>query len=501
MKNVVPVHVVAVDIEKYSLRNSKCQHNIIKVFIEHLRCAKNNFEKRKENITFLSTGDGVAVVFKNEKQSNDISLKFSFDLLRKIKVHNKSVYCVSCKFELNGFCPKCAKYNIRLGIESGDVIQYDDINDKLNFAGKPLNNAFRIMGVSHRNSIAIAKGLLDSIRQFKNKSISGFSQDHKDEFVIVKHNEPISIYRQNSFRANKNSKRRLNNLFWRHLCATKLDALQIIPALSPPEKDTETIGNILSKHLGNDYQKIINEVKDDFIKDGRLNDPHAFCIKIDDGTWRYHAVDYATIIALRKYSSYKPKVIYSTVVVLCADKREIYLHRRGKTTNFASCWHVFGGGFMPKLNKFHQSDKESLLQTAMREVLEETGLSIQWNKRSTRIIQLETSYGIETVLLACNVTPDNVDHIKKETWEGSVFKISFNQLYNYLLNKRNRWCPTGMVSLLYWLAVGTPGCEPDTRFGNYNAQELFDIVIQELEKRYTDGRLKYDEKKGIYFKA
>ena len=163
-KNIKHVHVIAVDIEKYSLRDTVSQLKIINLFTEHLKKMKKCY-----TMTLLPTGDGVVVIFKGLPQSDWLPLKFAFDLLKKIDANNTKIECEckQCDFEVKGYC-RCNKYNIRIGINSGDVIIYKDINDGDNFAGKPLNNAFRIMGLSYRNKLAISKETFNNIKSFIN---------------------------------------------------------------------------------------------------------------------------------------------------------------------------------------------------------------------------------------------------------------------------------------------------------------------------------------------
>lgn len=505
IENIKQVYVIAIDIEKYSLRDTKSQSEIIYKFTEHLK-----LKKEKRNITFLPTGDGVAVIFNNMSSSNTLPLYFAFSLLQKIEDcllqkiedYNKKIECKQCDFEVKGYCTKCNKYNIRIGIDSGDVITYKDINGNDNFAGKPLNNAFRIMGLSYRNKLAISEKTFDNIKSFNNSA--AMPKRIVRDNGLVKHGEQISIYRLEPPKVARDYIERLNKLFNTKLKAVKfIKELDDIPLLLPASDEVPKFDVKLKEWLGDGYQQKIGKLKEKFEDEKRPNDPHAISAKkVEDSKWHYYTTDYATIAALRQEGK-KPNVIYSTVIVFCIEKKEIYLHIRKKGTQYADCYHVFGGGYVSAASPNRLFDSHSLIKTAMREVLEETGLSIQWNEKVKMIHIKPKAGGEEFVLLGVNVTPDNVKHVTKthrETWEGFVKPISFNKLYSYLLNKKNKWCPTGMVVLLSWLALGAPGCEPETRFGRYTAQELFETVLEELIKRQKNNELFYDNKKGFYYR-
>lgn len=501
-QNIKHVHVVAVDIEKYSLRDTVSQLKIINLFTEHLEKMKKLY-----TMTLLPTGDGVAVIFQDLTPSNKLPLRFAFDLLKEIDANNTKPECKHkrCDFEVKGYC-RCNKYNIRIGINSGDVIIYKDINDRENFAGKPLNNAFRIMGLSYRNKLAISKETYNNIKSFDSETRPNIGI--VEDSVLVKHGKQIPIYRFEPPKVAMNYIKKLNKLFCNELKAAKfIKELDDIPSLLPASDEVPNFDDKLKEWLGDDYQQKIGKLKKKFEDEKRPNDPHAISAKkIEDSKWHYYTTDYATIAALREEGGEKPNVIYSTVIVFCVENKEIYLHKRKKGTRYAGCYHVFGGGYMPASSPNKLFDNYSLIKTAMREILEETGLSIQWNKKvkmgHVKLIEDNEDSSDEFVLFGVNVTPDNVAHAKethRETWEGVVKSISFNELHGYLLSKKNRWCSTGMVILLSWLALGAPGCEPETRFGRYTAQKLFETVLTELTERQKKGELLYDNKKGLYY--
>lgn len=474
--------IIAIDIEKYSCRPTTTQLLIVKTFTEYL----NIFGEYDT----LSTGDGVAVIVTGDKLSTyTTAIKLSKKLLKEIKEGNKRLFHQQgCTFEENGYCKKCAKFNVRIGIDQGSLIKYTDNKGRENYAGTPLNRAFRIMGLAHSNKIAINSKMFEEINNYDGHNLAGFQIASEEGFV--KHGETISINRYKAGRVAPNWKRKLNSLFNQKLKAAKINGLLCeIPILK--------LANISqTKKAPSQIDSVQNAPHTD--------DPHAFAGKIESGTWHYIPVKYSDINKERNSKKEKAqKVIYSTVLVICRETKEILLHKRGSVTRYKDCFHVFGGGFMPEMDGYLHNDKDNLLKTAMREILEETGLTVQWDK-NVKLLHVETTAGGEELLfLGMNVTKENVEYIQKfhkETWEGKVETIKFDKFPGFLLAKNKKWSEAGMVAILSWLALGAPGGEAETRFGKETPQELFSRVHKELLHRFENKCLEYKYEVGLFYK-
>lgn len=139
-----------------------------------------------------------------------------------------------------------------------------------------------------------------------------------------------------------------------------------------------------------------------------------------------------------------------------------------------------------------------LIQTIKREILEETGLSPRWRQKIPVLISEELKTGfIQVVFLGLSVEADDLCNLLPN-WEGKgIERIPFGDLKNCLLDPDNLaasgWTPTGMVHVLSWLALGAPNCNPEIRFGEFAAFELFHHIMSHfMGMRLEDRRVFFD---------
>ena len=125
------------DVVNYSSYKSVEQKPIIKIFTQMI---SNVLIQNSENDCLkIPCGDGVILCFREE--SNKV-LKIVQGVMEKVKNNNKEIS--SLRFEL-----RCA-------ISYGMVLEYQDINDRLNLSGTGINNASRILSKSGKNQILVS---------------------------------------------------------------------------------------------------------------------------------------------------------------------------------------------------------------------------------------------------------------------------------------------------------------------------------------------------------
>lgn len=192
---------------------------------------------------------------------------------------------------------------------------------------------------------------------------------------------------------------------------------------------------------------------------------------------KFSATDYIGICALSGAGKLPVSTISVSVVVLCPELRELYLHRRDASSRtYPNHLHTYGGAYMPPgITK--RDDDFDLITTAQREVHEELNLTF---RRSTEISmmlskELETGF-VQLALLGVDVSAQDVAG-SRHNWEGKKVVVSFDDLPERLILTKEEWVPTGKVHVLAWLGLGAPNAGRSPRFGRYSALELFDAAI------------------------
>jgi class 3 adenylate cyclase len=158
------LHVVFVDVERYSLRSRVIQKEVIQGFAACLDRAFAEtsqeyieYTQRNKEIDFqtdvikLPTGDGAAIVFPFSGLHN-IHLFFAKRLHKEIYEHN--IKTPACRaYDRHGWCDCHDKFGVRVGISEGNGLIYKDINGNYNVAGEVINMASRVMDIADKGQI------------------------------------------------------------------------------------------------------------------------------------------------------------------------------------------------------------------------------------------------------------------------------------------------------------------------------------------------------------
>lgn len=211
----------------------------------------------------------------------------------------------------------------------------------------------------------------------------------------------------------------------------------------------------------------------------RPNDSHA--IVQGEPSWRcdpvvFHVggLDFASVQALRD-DGVKPEILSVSAVILCSETRRMIVHKRSmESATFKGCLHTFGGAYMPP--GYHvKDDGTSLVTTVLREVLEESRISLHIDSSCPMILAKELATGfVQLVFLGIDISGGDARRIE-HTWEGNVEQIAFSELIGSL--RTDNWVPSGKVHVLAWLALGAPGLMGRARFGEYSPRKAFDSLV------------------------
>ncbi|MBF0180912.1 MAG: hypothetical protein HQM03_12890 [Magnetococcales bacterium] len=244
-----------------------------------------------------------------------------------------------------------------------------------------------------------------------------------------------------------------------------------------------------------EIQNSADSVRLQIQKDGRDNDPHGLLydlrLRSSPICIEYFFTDYATITTLRRNNDL-PKIISASAVVHCDPLREIVLHIRNKhSSTYPECLHTLGGAFKPKIKdkNFALYDK-NIAMTAIREIMEESGLAIQWQPNMPLWWLHEERTGFRQMFVAgAPVTKANIE-IMEPSWEGHLIRLSFDDLADAILlrgafrhegpsSQPLKWTPTGLLSVLLWVANITP--DRDIKFNGSSPSQFFFEMIKELK--------------------
>ena len=231
-----------------------------------------------------------------------------------------------------------------------------------------------------------------------------------------------------------------------------------------------------------DNQKILTHNFRELIsRDSKPNDPHALLVE----TPLWHAnhlnfdiktIDFAGILALRE-EGLKPKILSANAILICPDTEELLVHvRSNKSDTYPSKIHIFGGAYMPTTQNNVAPDRGGFKSTLVREILEETQLSITFGGKVPLLIteELETGF-IQVNFLGVCIDEEMLEDLDSN-WEGTIQRISFSQINDFLADKGISIVPSGRAMILSWLALGAPGTKFRQRFGNYSAKDIFKLA-------------------------
>lgn len=217
----------------------------------------------------------------------------------------------------------------------------------------------------------------------------------------------------------------------------------------------------------------------------RPNDPCA--VLTHDPIWtddplflNYYSAFYSEILALRE-QNIRLITISSNVLVYCEEARCLLIHRRSEeSAYFASTLHTFGGAYMPPgVGKRH--DYNGLIECAERELSEETGLSVTIPNTIPVLLLEEPSISfIEMTYLGVNISNEQLER-SRPSWEGGVVKISFDELKDKICDF-DEWTPSGLLHILFWLALDTPNSKERLKFAGEDAAALLKEVVKRVEQ-------------------
>ena len=116
------------------------------------------------------------------------------------------------------------------------------------------------------------------------------------------------------------------------------------------------------------------EIKQQLDTIGHPNDPHALLANnplwaSDPVNFEVTTLDYSEVCALRQ-DGLSPQIVSAGGVLLCREKEELILHRRGREGDVATypdALHILGGAYMPD-GIGVSPDRSGLRSTAVREI-------------------------------------------------------------------------------------------------------------------------------------
>jgi 8-oxo-dGTP pyrophosphatase MutT (NUDIX family) len=190
-----------------------------------------------------------------------------------------------------------------------------------------------------------------------------------------------------------------------------------------------------------------------------INDPVAILLR--QPNWQdskvrlpVAAVDYATVQALDSLGQ-RPTMVSANALLVCPDRREVLLHRRSDASrDHKGALHTIGGAYKSEMSRESIHDRGSLANTAVREVLEETGMQIAMPSKMTMVICHESRIGFLSVgFLGVEVSGDSVLRAQGN-FEGEVVPVAFDELARRLT--ADEWVPAGKAHVLSWLALDAP---------------------------------------------
>lgn len=234
------VQVVFLDIEKYSVRRTQSQIDVIDAFTacldraltetarKYISYTQGNDVNFSTDVIRLPTGDGAAIAFTFDGL-HDIHLSFSEVMLQEAGAPRREAPCE--KFNGAGWCNCHAYFNLRVEVAEGKAILYKDVNGSYNIAGNTINMAARIMAMMGRNQIGFTKESYDQIIDMvDDPAMSDRFREYEN--VRLKHGLRVSIYQylapDNAF-VNSGSVEELNLEAQLDSAMTRLSSSGIMP--------------------------------------------------------------------------------------------------------------------------------------------------------------------------------------------------------------------------------------------------------------------------------
>lgn len=206
----------------------------------------------------------------------------------------------------------------------------------------------------------------------------------------------------------------------------------------------------------------------------KVNDEVALLVEtpiLNPAMFRVKNSEYAVVAALAQLGR-RPTQMVGAALVVCTETKEVILQRRSEESrDYPYALHVFGGSYSPRY------DRNSLVHTARRETLEESGLTIDITKIPAMMLVRELDIRfVQLVLLGMQVSRRMVADASPNP-EGWPTRIKFDDLDDILTGTES-WVPSAKAHILGWLALGAPVFDgPCPRFRGLSGQKLFESII------------------------
>lgn len=193
------MQIVFVDIVKYSKRKTARQVELINAFTklversltetnkQHFDTLTANNHNLKSDSILIPTGDGIAVAMPFE-WIKTLHLDLALNILRETSKLNQGNDCKI--FTSESYCDCHNNLNVRIGIATGLVILYKDINSNYNVAGNVINMAARVMNCGTDNQIMFTKNAYLLFSDLSTDSKTFIEHKNKE----IKHGLSIDLY-------------------------------------------------------------------------------------------------------------------------------------------------------------------------------------------------------------------------------------------------------------------------------------------------------------------
>ena len=250
-----------------------------------------------------------------------------------------------------------------------------------------------------------------------------------------------------------------------------------------PDLQTPKLINLGPYDLNEKQKSVSGAIKHSLKKKKRPNDPCAVLLKEPD--WKddpfylnYRTLYYSDLRALRK-DNISPKIISANAVLYSEEERCLFLHRRSQESDdFPYTLHTFGGAFMPP-DIGDRGDIFGLKECVVREVHEETGLSIIIPENTpVAIIDEYAIHFLQVSYLGINISKEQLKYLRPN-WEGTITRVPFDDLQE-LLENFETWTITGWVDVLLWLSLGIPNSNKPISFSGNSAVTLSKLLLKQL---------------------
>lgn len=193
----------------------------------------------------------------------------------------------------------------------------------------------------------------------------------------------------------------------------------------------------------------------------------------------YRGVPFASISDIRQ-SGIQPKVISGSAVLCCHKTRQLIFQRRSSlSATYPNFLHIMGGSCIAPTRGNQRPHDACIAQTIQREIHEESGLMIDYNRLKTRHISItheKTTGFIQISALGVHLTSLEIQAAADigGSDEGRIQYVDFDNLENTLT--ANDVVPTCTVNVLLWL-ISDPLVRTQRVFAGKTGQAVFDRII------------------------